>query len=209
MHSRSTRSRLSSESRGSPAPREADYYNGKESPILGQNRDRQKLDGKDRRGYGREDQSSPIMNQSSYVNGYGGGMRYGRGERANHARDSGYRGTRGSAMDDPTGYRGGGARMDQDPSEFPTGNIHRDGRNGNGLGHRDRRPKEKERRKEMELYSRRSGDGYSSNPGPRDSFDGLQRDEPVRQNRDQGRMDLGRSRLSAEGTRHRRPEYSP
>lgn len=136
-------------------------------------------------------------------------MRYGRGERSGHGRDAGYRGTRGSAMDDPTGYRGGGARMDQDPSEFPTGGMHRDARNGNGMGHRDRRPKDKERRREMELYSRRSGEGYGNNPGPRETFDGVVRDEPVRPNRDQGRMDLGRSRLSAEAPRNRRPEYSP
>jgi hypothetical protein len=48
-----------------------------------------------------------------------------------------------SAMDDPQGYRGGSARMDQDPAEFPTDRNHRDLRNNLDRGYRgsDRRHK--------------------------------------------------------------------
>ena len=58
LHSRSTRSRRSSESRGSPAPRD-DYFNGKESPVSG---------GQGQRGGKMGGESAQSGTESNFVN---------------------------------------------------------------------------------------------------------------------------------------------
>ena len=61
-------------------------------------------------------------NGPAHYQSHGGHIGYRRDQRSHYMNNR----TSRSAMDDPTGYRGGGsARMDQDPAEFPTDRNHR------------------------------------------------------------------------------------